>query len=341
MKFLMLRGQLPQDRDPQEIVFDRLEDVCDMWTQLFFAMLSKDDQGELYYWGGNRKHNFSVNFIERWVPYFETYNTKFVPDVIFCRGGFKEYHPVLERFPKAIKLYYGAGNRFLPQPGFHDYDIILQDSPEQVYICEQKFPKALTTLYIKPAADNIFYPHDCEKEFDVCFPANAAQPFKGHDFVYSTVPKHIKLLNLGNRQGRFPHPSNVTSFRVLRSDMAKNISRCKMGIIAVSSKVDSCPRVIPELLACDIPIVVLEDVGFWQEKYIRSIVQADPFNIADGSLCTGELASRDSFWEMVELVLTNLKTYSPRKYYEENLSLDHAAKFLRRKIDERITYNNI
>jgi len=328
MKFLMLRGQVPQDRDPQEIVFDKIEEVDDVWSQLFFTMLGDDDYGEVWYWGGKREKKFAFNFIERWVSSFETYETKFIPHVIFCRGGFKEYHPVLKRFPKAIKIYYGAGSRFLPQPGFYDYDIILQDSPEQLKICQQEFPDILATLFIKPAADNIFYPMpEIKKEYDVCFPANGAQPFKGHKFVYSTVPKDIKLLNLGNNPRNYRYPENITSYRVLRAQMAENIAKCKVGIVAVESRVDSCPRVIPEMLACGIPIVVLEDVRFWKGKYIISAV--DPRTIE----ATGELAIRENFWATVRTVLKH-DYYNPRKYYEENLSLNHAAEFLRKKIEE-------
>jgi len=44
-----------------------------------------------------------------------------------------------------------------------------------------------------------------------------------------------------------------------------------MGIVAVDSEIDSCPRVIPELLACGLPIVVLDKARFWKDKYINSI----------------------------------------------------------------------
>jgi hypothetical protein len=323
----MLRGQIPQDRNPQEIVFDNIFEVDDVWTLLFYSMLGSDDYGELWYWGGTRNHRFDDNFVERWVPSFATYRSKFRPRVIFCRGGFPEYHHILNRFPNAIKIYYGAGSRFLPQSGFNDYDIILQDSSAQVKICAERFPNALTTLFIKPAADNIFYPMpEVKKEHDVCFPANAAQAFKGHKFVYSTVPKHLKVLNLGNRTGRFPHPKNVTSYRVLRPQMAKHIAKCKMGIVAVESNIDSCPRVIPELLACGLPIVVLDGVRFWVKKYLAQPSRRD--------LKTGIIADKEDFWNAVEWVLKNRKIFSPRKYYEEELSLKKAAEFMRNKIDE-------
>ena len=335
MNFLMLRGQVPQDRDSQEIVFDRIEKVDDVWGQLFFGMTRGDDHyAELWYWGGKREYRFTDNFTERWVPSFETYKSTFVPDVIFCRGGFKEYHPVLERFPDAIKIYYGAGNRFMPQPGFSDYDIILQDSPEQVEECKAKHPNALVTLFVKPAADNIFYPIKKEKEYDVCFPANGSQPFKGHDFVYSTVPKDISVLNLGN-PSRVPRPKNVTSYRVLRSEMAEHIAKCKVGIVVVRGNIDSCPRVISEMIACNTPIVVMDNVRFWKDKYMESIVSSS------NPCSTGEIAYRWNFWDIVRSVLERWELYQPRVYYDYYLSMDRAVAFLKGKIEEVRNENSI
>lgn len=320
MNLLMLRGQVPTDRDPNEIVFDRLEDMDDMWTLLFHSLLHDDDKGELWYWGGSREKKFKHNFIERWVPDYASYKTSFIPDVIFCRGGFPQYHLVLKKYPGAIKIYYGAGRRFLPQPGFTDYDIILQDSPEQLKISNNKFPKALSTLFIKPAADNIFYPTNVDKEFDICFPANGKQTFKGHDFVYSTVPSHLKVLNLGNKSRIIP-PQNVTSYRVLRPQMRENIVKCKIGIVAANSNIDSCPRVIPEMLACGLPIVVRAGTRFWVDKYIKSAY-------------SGEVANDSNFWDTVKHVLNNINDYRPAEYYKNNLSLKVSGEFLRRKIDE-------
>ena len=325
----MLRGMVPSDRDSKEILFDKLEDVDDVWAQLFASMVGKSDYGEVWYWGGNHYKEFKHNLIERWIPIFDFYNSNFIPDIIFCRGGFKEYHTILKRFSKAIKLYYGAGRRFLPQSGFSDYDIILQDSPEQVEICKQKFPKALTTLFVKPAPDNLFYPiPEIKKEYDICFIANGSQNFKGHFFVYDTIPPWFTLLNLGNNPYNFRYPDNVTSYRLLKSEMPKNIAKCKMGIVAVSAEIDSCPRVIAELLACGLPIVVLDTVRFWKDKYINSVTSSiSPW-------ASGELAGKDDFWLGVQYVLDNLNYYNPRRYYEENISLDIAAKFLRGKINE-------
>ena len=210
----------------------------------------------------------------------------------------------------------------MPCQGFYKYDLLLQDSIEQLEICKQRFPQIRSSLFIKPAPDNLFYPMlEVKKEYDICFPANGAQDFKGHSMVYNTVPPELTLLNLGNNPRKFKYPSNVTSYRVLKTEISKHISKCKVGIVAVRAEIDSCPRVIPEMLACGLPIVVLDSVRFWKEKYIVSGV-------------TGELANEDNFWTVVKHVLDNVDKYNSRKYYEENLSLEVAAKFLRSKINE-------
>jgi hypothetical protein len=328
MRILMLRGQIPQDRNPQEIVFDQLHECDDMWTQLVAGMTYPEDVTELWYWGGRREKKFRDNFTERWVPSFQSYKNNFVPDVIFCRGGFPEFHAVLNRFPKAIKIYYGAGRRFLPLEGFQNYDILLQDSPTQLAYSQEEFPNIKSSLFFKPAPDDLFYyTPEVKKEYDLCYPADGRPDRKGHGFVYPTVPKHLKVLNLGFPTKRVKKPTNVDSYRVLKPQLAAHMQKCKVGIVACTNgtglfglSYDSCPRVIPEMLACNMPIVVLDELEFWADKYITSM--------------TGKLASRKNFWSVVEDVLHNYKSYSPRTYYLENLNTYHAAAHLRKVIHE-------
>ena len=314
MNFLFLRGQVPQDRNPNEIVFSNIKDCDDMWTLLAYSMTNKNDYAELWYWGGSREQKFRDNFVERWIPNFKDYTLTFKPDVIFCRGGFPQYHSVLERYPEAIKIYYGAGSRYLPLDGFSNYDIILQDSEQQLKESMYKFPESYSTLFIKPAADNLFKPVEVDNKYDICFPANGAQKFKGHSFVYSTVPSDLSILNIGNNPRNIKYPSNVKSIRLLRHQMAKYISCCKVGILAVESSPDSCPRVLPEMLACGLPVVALSRSRFWHSKYIVPGV-------------TGELSTVDDFWDTVKYVLNNITLYKARQYYESNLNLEVSSKF--------------
>jgi len=321
MNFLFLRGQVPRDRNPQEIVFNTIEECDDVWTHLIFNMTQSQDQTELWYWGGNREHKFSSNFTERWVNNFDKYTNEFVPDVIFCRGGFQQYHPVLKRFPNAFKIYYGAGRRFLPQPGFYNYDLILQDSPQQLKISQEKFPKSYSSLFVKPAIDHIFKPLDIEKKFDIVFPANGSQhTLKGHSFVFKGLPNQYNCLNLGN-PSPLKMPSHISRKRVLRPDMPQYLQQAKVGIVCCGGDVDSCPRVIPEMIACNIPVVVFSETRFWQDKYITPE--------------TGIISNRKNFWSNVEYVLNNLEKYNPRSYYDKELSLKKASEFILNIIHER------
>ncbi len=183
----------------------------------------------------------------------------------------------------------------MPQKGFTNYNLIIQDSVPQIRKCKSVYPDIPMSLFIKPAPDNIMVPYDREKSYHICFPANGSQyKIKGHEFVYSTVPSRLNVLNLGNGSP-CKKPSNVVSHRVLRKDIAKEYSKCKCGIVCSNASVDSCPRVIPEMLACNLPIVVLDSVRFWEDKYINEK--------------TGIIASKENFWSAVEYVLDNLDKF--------------------------------
>jgi len=346
MNFLMLRGQVPQDRDPSEIIFDSLEECDDMWTHLFNGLLKREDKGEIWYWRGDpkkgeeyywqedREKKYTPNLKEYFTTWFDNFESGIEPDIIFCRGGFRDYHPVLQRYKKAIKIYYGAGKRFLPIfKSFMDYDMILVDSMRQKEITQREFPNAEVQIFFKPAADNLFYKmDDVVKEYNVCYPADGrSSNRKGHSFIYSTVPSYLRVLNLGGpvMDENIEVPANVKSKRVLRKEVSRNMQKCEVGIVASEGKTgfygmswDSNPRVIPELLASDIPIVVLNELEFLYKKYITPE--------------TGKIASKVNFWETVEEVLVSRDQYSPRKYYENNLTTKHAADYLRSRIDDYI-----
>ncbi len=180
MNLLFLRGSVPKDRDPNQIKFTNLVKCDDVWTQLASHM-SKDGFGEVWYWGGRREVVYRCNFVERWVSDYKKYKTSFKPDVVFARGGFPQYDTIFERFPKAFKIYYGAGRRFLPQSRFKNYDLILVDTPKQLARARKTFPKVRSELFIKPAADNIFQPCSATKDYDVIFSSNEHKSgIKGH-----------------------------------------------------------------------------------------------------------------------------------------------------------------
>lgn len=315
MNLLFLRGQVPTDRNPKQIKFDNLASCDDMWTQLAFSLLSKSDYGEVWYWGGSRNQQFADNFWERWVRNFRSTRYDFDADIIIARGGFPEYDSVAKRHKNALKIYYGAGKRFLPESKFRSYDIILVDSIKQQKIARSRFPKAKSHVFVKPAAENVFYPIDREKKYDVIFVPNMYSPRKRCEFFLSKVPDSLKVLVVGDVKHAMVRRKNITyAGWVPRKRLRKLYAESKVSVCP-SSGGDSCPRVIPESLACNVPILVSDDVNVWRDKYIHS--------------SASEVSPLKTFFTKLTQMVKNYRSYRPYEYYSQNLSLDVAAKYIK------------
>ena len=317
MKILLLRGKEPTDRDPSETYYKSIAECDDIYTLILHKMVehSHEHKAQIWYWGGRRIKEYAPNLTEIRVSRFSEETIHFIPDVIIARGGFAEYDTVLERYPHAFKIYYGAhAERFYPS-GFCDYNVILVDSNEQMELCNKMFPDIHCEMMLKPAADNLIFPVNVPKEYDICFPANGKQmKYKGHEFVYLTAPKDLRILNLGNPP-KLHIPPNITNKRVQRKDIGREYSKCKIGIVCCNKGLDSCPRVLPEMLACNLPVVCLDTFYFWKDKYINKY--------------TGLVTSKDKFWDVVKEVLANTDSkFSPEEYYHKHLSINKAAEHL-------------
>lgn len=314
MKLLFLRGQVPTDRDPRQIMFDDIEACDDMWTQLA-RELSRDGYGEVWYWGGKRQVQYADNFVERWVPSFDKSNPIFIPDVIFARGGFPHYDGILGRLP-GFKIYYGAGRRHVPQTRFRNYNLILTDSHKQLRDIQKTF-KTPSSIFLKPAAENIFKPLSLEKEFDVIFVGNEAKDDKkGHHYALSSIPKDKSVVCVGIASGkmRSKYPRVKFTGWVPRKTIPKYYARARVSLICAST-VDSCPRVIPESLACGCPLMVLDSVKFWKQKYITPR--------------TGILFNKSELPGKLAEMLSQLDSFDPYTYYQQNLSMSNAAEFIK------------
>jgi hypothetical protein len=321
MKLLFLRGQVPQDRDPRQIMYDRIEENCDMWTQLAYS-LYRNSYGEIWYWGGKREVVYSYNFVERWIPDFKRYRSKFKPDVIFARGGFSEYDSVLFQNPQAIKVYYGAGSRIIPTTNFKDFDLILVDTPEQLKIAKQNLPHKNICLFIKPAADNIFRMVNKNKEFDVILVGNYNKGVnKGHDFAFSIIPVHLKVISIGivPKKIRRKYPNISYTGWIPRKNIPEYYSKSKVAIVCCGKK-DSCPRVIPEALACNCPILCLNRVNVWQDKYITPE--------------TGKITTKEHFVSDLLDMVKNYSDFSPFSYYNKELSIKLSSKLIMDRIND-------
>lgn len=242
---------------------------------------------------------------------------------VFARGGFDYYKPILKACKNAYKIYYGSGIRYYPQDGIK-YNLILVDTEEQLEKVQKKFPNTKSSLWIKPAAKH-FKSVECKKEYDVVFVADTSSKFqekiKRIRWVYKTVPSDLKVLHLG--KSSLKPPKNVTVKRVSRLEMPKWYSACKVGIVPYKNY-DSCPRVIPEMLACGLPVVALNSVNYEIVGYNYAMLWFD---------------TKDYFWYQVKRSMDIFPVeLDISKYYQENLSLKPAAEHLRKLIcGERTT----
>lgn len=246
------------------------------------------------------------------------------PDIIFARGAFDFYLPILKAWKDSYIIRYSSGNRYIPEPGIN-YNLILCDSGRQKKEILQKYPKVNVHLFIKPAAQH-FKPIECEKIYDVCLIANETQGhFKGIQWVYDTIPKDLKVLHLGNFTGRYKAPENVTRKHVSRIKMPEYINMCKIGIVPYWNQIDSTPRIISEQLACGLPLVVADELNFWREKYKSALCSKQNFwkEVIDS------LRTMNSF----ELLSKGVTKDVVVEDYKENLSIPIAAKHIHNLIE--------
>ena len=305
MKLLFLRGPVPRDRDQREVKYESLSKSDDMWEHLAHHLGS---QTHIVYWGAKYARRYCDSTDVRWVRNIETYRPEFEPDLIFARGGFPETYPLLRQY-KCKKIYYGSGARYKPAEDL--FDIVLVDSPKQL---EKVGPKG--RLWVKPAAPH-FKPVKLEKKYDVCYIADARYPFRAKikrtDWVYQTLPADIKMLHLGFA-GKYRPRWNIATKRVSRETMPEQYSQCRIGIVPYTNY-DSAPRVIPEMIACGLPVVAMDSVHYW----------ADGYGI--------EPVGKDGFWERVRHELRMLDfARPPRAAFENTIAVEVAADAIRRML---------
>ena len=304
MKLLFLRGKLPLDFRPDRLEYKTIDQCEDMWTVLCERLSRHTERTELWYYGAgdkNKKKHVTDKFVERWMNFDRL--PGFQPDIVIARGGFPEYIPVCNKYPKAKKVYYGAGTRFKPSGG--KWDLVLVDSKRQ----QRKVPGS--KLFIKPAADNMFKPSGAAKKYDICFMANATQAeIKRHRLAFTAI-KDLSILHLGlvDKKIKKWAGNNVTfGGWHRRHDLPGLISQCRIGLVC-STPYDSCPRVLPEYLACGLPVVATENMNFWHEKCINEH--------------TGILANDDNLLESAKSLIS--KNLDVSQYYKDNLSVDVSA----------------
>jgi len=261
-----------------------------MWLDLFEELVGKDDMGFIWYVSKKKRiYHYTTNI---WIITGSKDELSNV-DYLFCRGGHKEYIPIIKKCKKAYKTYYGAGCRMFPQDGIH-YDMILVDCEHDRKKAVKKYPKSKIVLWTKPAARH-FKPVDVEKKYDVCYVCpNPKDKRKRVNWVYKTIPKDLRMLQLGNIPN-IKVPKNVKVKRVAAVKMPRMYSKCKL-LIAPYTEDDSAPRCIFEALACDVPVLALDKVkinwdrsphflikstkdNFWKDaKELLGIINENPMS---------------------------------------------------------------
>ncbi len=294
MKLIFLRGHVPQDRDPHEIMFDSLPADTDMWMHLASAL--GDELCDVVYWGGKRVQYYSEKDTVLWVPKIKNYKPSFRPDAIFERGGFDEGRYFSQIYRSTYRIYYGSGARYMPKDRRVRYNLVLVDSERQLHKARKHGWNA--HLWRKPAAPQFRPMPEVAKEYDVCYVADGRFPFrakiKNVDWVYKRAPKDLKILHLG-WSGDRKVPKNITVKRIQRGDMPFWYNKCRIGIVPYTDY-DSAPRVISEMLACNLWVIASNEVNqcyhiptapldkLWDEIKTRA-KSTEPMIITDDEFC--------------------------------------------------------
>lgn len=298
-----------------------MADCEDVYTVLAAQLGKHLGYAECWYWGAKTpyKQKTGKHFVERRLVgnFTAAHAKKRKWDFIIARGGFKEYDPILQNARGAKLVYYGAGVRFYPQPNMHrKYDLILVDTKKQLKEVRSMLVtgkiKGKPVIFPKPAAP-LFRPVEIKKKYDICFPANATYKFKGHAQLFKELQgTKLTVLCIGLRDSSTESMAKSYGIKatfhpwVRRAKLPKLYSQCKVGVVMTLGTRDSCPRVVPEMLACDLPIVAADYVNISGE------------HINDR---TGYFAAKGCVAAAVDIVIKERKRLDPRAYYNEQLKM--------------------
>ncbi|NQU09278.1 glycosyltransferase [bacterium] len=305
--------------------------LCDdMWTHLFAEIVRQTDGvGQIWRLGlrqGSRTA-YRGDLIEL-RDHDPAGLTTFAPDVIFNRGGYGKYVEVLKACPDAAKIYYGAGQRWCPRDGIA-YDLILVDSPAQQAEAAAAFRDSVVEILHKPAAP-CFTPAMAAgyKIYDVVFICAAPRKFKGADWLAKRLPAGARVLRIGPADESFNQAHDAGKLDVefvgplARRQIPAWACLGRIGVVCDDGTCDSGPRVLTELIAMGIPVLV------------RSCVRADLGRIVrpETGLVVGE--GLDEFDEAYRLLLGQAMEMDPAKFYREHLGLPKAAAAVIRVLQE-------
>ena len=319
-RWLMLRGAgITKYVPPQH-----LADYSDMWTHLFESLVRQvKGTGEVWCKGPNCDVHFDCsNLIRRHRMKFSEFD-EFKPDIIWQRGSYSDYRPILTRNPKAIIIYYGAGSSWCP-PVNSQFDMILVDCKAQLDVVGKLHPDTVCKLLIKPAVETIYKPLKLRKQYDLVFVCNRPREFKGAKWLASRLPDKTHVLRIGPPDKWFEYEAKSGRLQVkfvgklAPKDVASEACKAKIGAVVDNGKSDSGPRILPEFLAMNIPVLVRNCVRVDQDRYVNS--------------WTGLSVNNKNFLVRFSHLLNSWESYKPREWYDAHIATDKAAGKLLKQI---------
>ena len=298
-------------------VFDwkTLGECDDMWTQLFAAMCKAASVQGVVQWRGKSKKKWSLgNGIWQESVDSDKNFGHLGASVIFTRGRYS-YRKSHRLSPDAYRIYYGAGRNYLHSPDNHH--MILVDAEDQIAGAQSRFTEATVLSLVKPASDNIFKPVKAELKYDIVFICHTLKEFKGYQWLVERLPAGTKVLRIGPKDPWFGRASKLQTTwtgKIRRSKIPKWACQAVCGVVCDDGLYDSGPRVLPELLAMGIPVIVRQRVVAPLDDYIRK----------DTGVIVGD--GKDEVAKAIARF--KKKRPDPSKYYRKKLSLQVVAERL-------------
>lgn len=297
----------------------------DMWCALFAqTVLADQGIGEIWKVGQSWADEcVECGVTARRLPEFKLSDVPRGTDIIFNRGGYEQYRPVLQSYPGSLLIYYGAGKRWNPADGIR-YDLILVDTEEQRAAVAAKHTTSKVVVFHKPAADALFYPREVAKEYDLVFSAHTPRPYKGFKWLAKRIPNGLKVLRIGEPDPWFQHLNDHGGFvtftgRIPRKEVPDWACMAKLAVVCNEHEPDSGPRTLPEFLAMDIPVLLRDTVRVDAAAYITPL--------------SGLMVDDDNFGNQVIIALANLAQFKPRRHYLGRFGLRVAAHNLLKAIE--------
>ena len=300
-------------------------DKCeDMWTILFDKALQKigNTRGIIIKVGQSYSVRYKPYLIECRLSDLITFSLDEV-DLIINRGGYIEYMPFCELYSSTPLIYLGCGMRWNPYNekwawlNSLDPSCILVDSKQQK---EEIGQLANVEIFPKPALDHLFYPRNhIKKQYDLVYNCHRPDAFKGGPWLAPRIPDGCKVLVIGPENKWLKKESDSGRINVaftgtvLKSEVPVLASQAKVGVVCDDGLCDSGPRVLPEFLAMDIPVIVRNTVRADLDNYIKPLI-------------SGMVVGDDSaeFKMALKRLLRN-KSGKARDIYKASFNLDCAA----------------